>query len=191
MGHIEGDILDYGSGNMPYRLLFRNCNSFIGLDYEVTGKKFDFFNEDIVYYDGKIIPFDDERFDCVLCNQVLEHVEDLELALSEIHRVLRKDGVVLITLPMCFPLHMEPYDFRRFTKYGIERMLHDAGFHSINIVNSSSNRDTVRRLRTFGIPRVLKKVVAFHYNVQYLFDYCRKEAKEGSFTLDYLVECKK
>lgn len=48
--------------------------------------------------DGNI-PFDDESFDYVLSNQVMEHVTDLDKVLSEIHRVLKPGGKVLSLFP--------------------------------------------------------------------------------------------
>lgn len=48
--------------------------------------------------DGRI-PFADESFDLVISNQVMEHVDDLDLVLSEIHRVLKKGGQVLSLFP--------------------------------------------------------------------------------------------
>lgn len=48
--------------------------------------------------DGRL-PFEDSRFDLVTNNQVLEHVEDLDLVLREIHRVLKPGGTVLSLFP--------------------------------------------------------------------------------------------
>jgi SAM-dependent methyltransferase len=48
--------------------------------------------------DGRI-GFADSWFDLVVNNQVLEHVENLEQALSEIHRVLKPGGAVLSIFP--------------------------------------------------------------------------------------------
>ena len=47
------------------------------------------------------IPFPDEHFDAVIMSEVLEHLDDLvlEATLSEIHRVLRRDGMFLGTVP--------------------------------------------------------------------------------------------
>ena len=46
------------------------------------------------------IPFDNETFDVVFCNHVLEHVDDDILACSEINRVLKKDGWGIIQSPV-------------------------------------------------------------------------------------------
>lgn len=46
-----------------------------------------------------LLPFDDETFDLVVNNQVMEHVEDLDAVLAEIHRVLKPGGTVLSIFP--------------------------------------------------------------------------------------------
>ncbi len=48
---------------------------------------------------GGLLPFASAEFDVVVNNQVLEHVEDLEAALQEIHRVLKPGGTVLSIFP--------------------------------------------------------------------------------------------
>lgn len=51
------------------------------------------------FYDGKKIPFSDNFFDGILCTEVLEHVLDLEIVLREFHRVLKPEGILLISIP--------------------------------------------------------------------------------------------
>jgi ubiquinone/menaquinone biosynthesis C-methylase UbiE len=45
------------------------------------------------------IPFDDDTFDAVMCNHVMEHVEDDVLAMKEIYRVLRPGGWAIMQVP--------------------------------------------------------------------------------------------
>lgn len=45
------------------------------------------------------IPFPDKFFDLIVCNQVLEHVRDLDVVLKEIHRILKPDGRFLSLFP--------------------------------------------------------------------------------------------
>jgi len=45
------------------------------------------------------LPFQDETFDCILCYHVLEHIEDDIKALSEMYRILKKDGWAIIQSP--------------------------------------------------------------------------------------------
>lgn len=45
--------------------------------------------------------FDDDTFDYFIINHVLEHVPDEKKAMEEIRRVLKPDGVLFISFPMC------------------------------------------------------------------------------------------
>jgi len=45
------------------------------------------------------LPFRDETWDVILCNQVLEHIYEDSSALLELNRVLRKDGLLIIGVP--------------------------------------------------------------------------------------------
>lgn len=50
------------------------------------------------------IPFDEDTFDVLFCNHVLEHVNDDKKALSEIFRVLKRGGWAILQIPLFFPL---------------------------------------------------------------------------------------
>lgn len=45
------------------------------------------------------IPFDDNTFDMVAANQVMEHVEDLALTFAEINRIIKPNGRCLVLFP--------------------------------------------------------------------------------------------
>ena len=51
------------------------------------------------------MPFEDETFDLVIANHVLEHVDDDVKALTEIHRVLKPGGYAILQTPYCAMLH--------------------------------------------------------------------------------------
>jgi SAM-dependent methyltransferase len=57
---------------------------------------------DIPHQDLCELSFSDQSFDLVLCNELFEHVRDLDQAFSEIHRVLRPDGRLVATCPLAF-----------------------------------------------------------------------------------------
>ena len=57
----------------------------------------------------------------------IEHVEDPRLALTELQRCLKEDGVLLLTSHFFFPIHQFPADYWRFTAQGITSLLSDFG----------------------------------------------------------------
>lgn len=52
-----------------------------------------------VHFDVQAIPFSDETFDVVICNHVLEHVDDDTKAMSEIYRILKPGGFAILQVP--------------------------------------------------------------------------------------------
>jgi SAM-dependent methyltransferase len=79
------------------------------------------------------LPFCDGCFDSALCTEVLEHVPSPERALRELRRVLKCGGQLLITAPMTWGLHYEPFDYFRYTRYGLEQLVIDAGFEVLAV----------------------------------------------------------
>lgn len=77
--------------------LFRRLSRSSGLRY-VTGD----FDPELagIQLDVMALPFEAESFDFLICNHVLEHVEDDRRALAEIHRVLRPGGWAILMCPV-------------------------------------------------------------------------------------------
>ncbi|MEO6324475.1 MAG: class I SAM-dependent methyltransferase [Thermoanaerobaculia bacterium] len=72
--------------------------------------------------DGHDLPFDDETFDGVIAQAVLEHVVDPVRCVEEMHRVLRPDGIVFSDTPFMQQVHGGRFDFTRFTHLGHRRL---------------------------------------------------------------------
>lgn len=71
------------------------------------------------------MPFDTNSFDCIMCNHVIEHVENDLVALKEILRVLKTGGWAIIQVPFFDPIPEKTFedpnitsDQERFEKYG-------------------------------------------------------------------------
>jgi SAM-dependent methyltransferase len=62
-------------------------------------------------------------YDLILCLNVLEHIADPHRAVDEMHKGLRTGGVLFLVTPFLFPIHDPPYDFYRYTEYGLTKML--------------------------------------------------------------------
>lgn len=122
---ITGKTIDLGCGQKPYRYAL-DSSSYIGLDSEIK------VTPDIVSKADKL-PFKDERFDSAVCFEVLEHLMEPELCITEASRVLKKDGKLLLTVPFMWALHYEPHDYWRFTPYSLKILLNNNGFKIISI----------------------------------------------------------
>lgn len=76
----------------------------------------------LVLCDGHDLPFRDGAVDGVVVQAVLEHVADPWRCVEEIHRVLKPQGVVYSEIPFMQQVHMQGYDFTRFTHIGHRRL---------------------------------------------------------------------
>ena len=68
-------------------------------------------------------PISDESIGLVLNLESLEHLPSPQKGIDEIHRVLRPDGLLILTTVMHFKIHRAPKDYWRFTPDGIELLL--------------------------------------------------------------------
>jgi SAM-dependent methyltransferase len=124
--YLDGKMLDFGCGTKPYKDII-DVREYIGLEIEGIDEAHK--NEQIdVYYDGITLPFQDDHFDSVFSSEVFEHVFNLEQILKELNRVLKPGGTLLITLPFVWYEHSVPFDFARYTSFGIIHLLKKNGF---------------------------------------------------------------
>jgi SAM-dependent methyltransferase len=75
-----------------------------------------------IIIDAHQIPFQDNCFDLIIAQAVLEHVLDPFLCVKEIHRVLKPGGRIYAETPFMQQVHGGKYDFHRFTHLGHRRL---------------------------------------------------------------------
>jgi SAM-dependent methyltransferase len=136
--------LDVGCGLRPFAASFSHA-SYTGIDVEVSGRSGDLKRPDKIF-DGVHIPYEDGAFDGILCTQVLEHVADVERLLAECNRVLRPNGLFVVSVPFVFREHEQPHDFRRFTSHGLNLLLARSGFSVTRSAKCLSAIETVATL---------------------------------------------
>lgn len=95
--------------------------------------------------------FDDESFDGVFCMEVLEHVADPFAAARELARVVRTGGVVIGSTPFLLGIHDAPYDYYRFTKYGILKLFEQLSQVSLRPRNGVFEAASVIPLRMYVV----------------------------------------
>lgn len=149
---LGGRLLDVGCGRKPYEHLFQTTE-YVGLEIETTEhrerKKADF------YYDGHRFPFEDGSFDSVIANEVFEHVFEPQEFLSEVSRVLRPNGRLLLTLPFVWDEHEQPYDFARYSSFGIRHVLEHHGFSVLEARKTASDVRALAQLLNGYIYKVV------------------------------------
>jgi SAM-dependent methyltransferase len=115
-------VLDYGSATSPYRAIFGTGIEFVAADLPGNPASDVHLNAD------GTLPVPDGSFDLVLSTQVLEHVLDPAIYLSECFRVLRPGGHLVLTTHGIMYFHADPSDYWRWTHEGLIKVVVDAGF---------------------------------------------------------------
>lgn len=122
---VQGRLLDVGCGTQPYRSLFTEVEEYLGLELDTPENRRT--KQADLFYDGDRFPVADGSFNTVLCNQVLEHIFRPERFLTEITRILRPGGCLIMTVPFLWPEHEQPYDCLRYTSFGLRDQLERTG----------------------------------------------------------------
>lgn len=149
-----GSILDMGCGSKPYKSLFEDATDYVGMDFPGADGGSGVID---TYASGLDCPFKNELFDNVLLIQVLEHTPEPARLLNEASRVLKKDGIIVATIPFVYSLHSEPYDFYRYTAYGI-RYLFEKKFTVLSIEQKTGFFETAAQMLILHFWNPVKKI---------------------------------
>ena len=120
--YVFGTTLDAGSGGFNrYGGLFKKMTKYVSLDIKSECKP------DIV---GPVdnIPLGDNSVDSIICTQVIGDVVNPDKVIKEFYRVVRPGGTVLLSESFMNEIHGEPFDYWRFTNYGMKHLFETNGF---------------------------------------------------------------
>lgn len=98
-----------------------------------------------VVCDAQLLPFPDGSMDLVAAFEVIEHIPDTERFLSEIVRVLRPEGYVVLSMPFLYGRH-DFQDFHRWTAQGLKRIMSLYGMEMRVIQNRGGTFLTITTL---------------------------------------------
>jgi SAM-dependent methyltransferase len=128
--YAKARLIDIGCGNKPYsEMLNPHITEYIGCDIIQSSN-----NCVDVLCEATKIPLPNDSFDTAFSTQTIEHVGDFQDMVNEAFRLLKPGGHFIVSGPMYWPLHEEPYDFHRFTKHGFAHTLQKAGFEVVEII---------------------------------------------------------
>ena len=119
-------VVDAGAGQCRYKEAFPHTKYF-GLDMVIGDNDWDYSNLDAV---GNLLrmPIKDSCVDAVVCICVLEHIAEPVQFLSEINRILKKNGKLFLSVPQGYGEHQMPHDYFRFSSPGLAYIFNKAGF---------------------------------------------------------------
>jgi SAM-dependent methyltransferase len=144
--NLLGEICYRGGGGLEYTAVDADLSGQFGMRHK----------SNVTYYDGKRLPFDDNSFDHVLCTEVLEHVVDSRAFLSDLQRVLRVGGTLILTVPWSARIHHLPHDYGRFTRFGLLEQLNAAGFISVKIQERGTDISAIANKLVILLIRLLR-----------------------------------
>ncbi|MBI5728704.1 MAG: class I SAM-dependent methyltransferase [Candidatus Magasanikbacteria bacterium] len=131
---IGGKVLDVGSGKTLasyHRFLKREPGTLIeclDLGFEKTDG-----GSQPIDLEKDTLPYAAESVDVVLFFNVLEHLYNHRLVLSEIKRVLKPGGQLIGAVPFLVSYHPDPHDYWRYTKETLQKIFTEIGFTTVQI----------------------------------------------------------
>lgn len=161
----KGSLYDLGCGEMPHKEWLLNfADKYTGVDWDSSLHK---LKADILADLNMTLPIADEVADTVFSISVMEHLCEPQAFLNEAHRILKTGGWIILQVPFMWQVHEAPYDYFRFTRYGLQYMFEKAGFTDIVIYPQSGfwvmwtlkfNYQTRRLVRG---PKLVRKIIQF------------------------------
>jgi len=158
-------IADVGCGEQPMRPLIKEKGGqYIGIDVSQNSQN----NVDIVC-SATSIELADNSVDNILCTEVIEHIPDIDKVFSELTRILRSDGYIILTCPFLYFLHEEPHDFNRPTPHLIQHM---ADKYSLRVVKLEKTGNEIEVICTV-FDSILSEYIFSNRIVQFVWNVLR------------------
>ncbi|MFK8162627.1 MAG: class I SAM-dependent methyltransferase [Lewinella sp.] len=161
--HLKGTLYDFGCGEKPYRPYIEQfVDEYIGIDWSNTAHN---SKADIIADLNKPLSVADGVADSAISISVMEHLSEPSVFLSEAYRLLRPNGTFVMQVPFQWHIHEAPYDFYRYTPYGLKHLFQKAGFQEVEIVPCGGFFSTMAlKLNYFSLrfikgPQLLKSLV--------------------------------
>lgn len=131
--YARGDLADLGCGTVPLYGVYKHVvSSVVCADWSGTSHTTSHLDFELDLSQ----PLDalaDGSFDTVLLSDVLEHLPNPEQALTEVHRILRPGGVLILGVPFMYGLHEVPHDYHRYTEHLLRLRLEVLGHEVLHL----------------------------------------------------------
>jgi hypothetical protein len=106
--------------------------------------------------------------DCIVALEVFEHLKDPFLAIQNLRKILKKEGIIIISTPFIIGIHDTPHDYFRYTKFGLMNLFND--FSNVNITQRNDGVFDiifVLLMRSYQDKRILNKFLGSFFVIFY------------------------
>ena len=185
--YAKGTVFDIGCGNKPYEEMFKGkTDKYFGCDVIQSN-----LNKVDIICEATNIPVESNSVETVFSTQVIEHVADHQQLVREAFRILKKDGVFIVSGPMYWHLHEEPFDFFRFTKHGFRHIMEVNGFEVVEILANGGKWAVLGQAIIHTIPRILVKITPMRMLHNWVFNKLDAMFYNDYNTANYVVIARK
>jgi SAM-dependent methyltransferase len=157
---ISGQVLDVGGGNIrsSYFKFFKSDTSLNIVSLDLSSDR----KPDIIADVEKPLPLENNQFDHVLCFNLLEHLRQPQVLLSESYRILKPEGSLLGYVPFLVKYHPDPHDYFRYTKEALMVLLQETGFKDIEVTFIGRGPFTASWSQIeFVLPRIIRWPITY------------------------------
>lgn len=129
--YYKGTLVDLGCGTAPYKEFFlQYADKYIGVDWTNTLHT---SKADVISNLNEKIKLEDNFADTIVSLSVMEHLCEPQIFLNESYRILKQDGTIILSTPWMWRIHEAPYDYFRYTPFGLKYIFEKAGYKNIHI----------------------------------------------------------
>ena len=128
---LKGKVFDLGCGEQEYKsFLLEYCDEYIGVDW---GNSYHETKADLIADLNIKLPILDNTADTLFSISVLEHLKEPQLFLNETFRILKPNGIFLLQIPFQWRVHEHPFDYQRYTNFGLFSIFSKAGYVDVSL----------------------------------------------------------
>jgi SAM-dependent methyltransferase len=128
---FKGTLYDLGAGQSPFKSFFlMHAQRYVAVDWSGSFHKTE---ADIAADLNEPLPIGSGVADTVVSISVMEHLCEPQTMLNEAYRILKPGGQLVLQVPWQWWIHEAPYDYFRYTPYGLRYMLKKAGFVEVEV----------------------------------------------------------
>lgn len=144
-------MLDLGCGPRPYFSIYQSYfTKTIGADLADSP----FPKKEIdIYCSATEVPLPDASVDVILCTEVLHDLPEPDLFFAEVKRLLKKEGILIMTSPFVVPIVDGSYDHYRYTRHGLTYRIQKSG---LEVKSIEEVGDLFGTIITLSIKPILK-----------------------------------